>query len=328
MIVDPIYGSFELEPVLNDLLQSRPVQRLRGVHQGGASYLVNPKWCVTRYEHSVGVMLLVLRMGGSVEEQIAALLHDVSHTAFSHVTDFALRNKEEDYHEQIFKRVIEESEIPKILQNYGYTTEQIFSDFSKWTILEQPSPDLCADRIDYTLRDQYHYFHLNQDEIQTLLESLTVVDGLLCFRTIDAAEKFNSLYYQEVIDFFMDPLNAYGYWKLSIAIALGLKKKILEMNDLLKEDQEIWEILQQSRDPDVRQIMKQIHPHAEVVIDEKNYDFYTKNKIRLIDPMVLQNGEKVRASSISEEVEKLNQTAIERFNRGARIRVVSFNTAK
>jgi HD superfamily phosphohydrolase len=32
-------------------------------------------------------MLLVRRLGASLEEQIAALLHDVSHTAFSHVID-------------------------------------------------------------------------------------------------------------------------------------------------------------------------------------------------------------------------------------------------
>ncbi|WP_243298415.1 HD domain-containing protein [Bacillus litorisediminis] len=328
MIKDPIYGSFELEPVLTDLLQSRPVQRLRGVHQGGSSYLVNPKWNVTRYEHSVGVMLLVKRMGGSIEEQMAALLHDVSHTAFSHVSDFALRNLEEDYHEQIFRRVIEESEIPDILHNYGYTTEQIFNDFSKWTILEQPSPDLCADRIDYTIRDQFHYFDLNIEEIQKLLESLTVQNGLLCFKTLEAAERFTKLYYQEVIDFFMDPLNAYGNWKLSIAIRLGLRKKILKMDDLLKDDQGVWSILQQSKDPDMRQIMRQIHPNVDVVTDEKNYDYSIKNKPRLLDPMVVHNGITVRASAISKVVGKLNETAIERFKRGARIRVVSFYKAE
>ena len=326
MIVDPIYGSFELEPVLDGLLKSAPVQRLRSVHQGGASYLVNPEWNVTRYEHSVGVMLLVRQMGGSIEEQIAALLHDVSHTAFSHVSDFALGNKEQDYHEQIFQRVIEKSEIPTILQNYGYSLRQIFGDFSKWTILEQPSPDLCADRIDYTLRDQYHYFDLKKEEIQTLLESLTVHKGLLCFRTAEAAKKFTKLYYQEVIDFFMDPLNAYGYWKLSIAVALGLRKKILSMDDLLKKDEEVWEILQQSRDPDVRQIMKQIHPNVEVVIDEKNYDYSLKNKARLLDPMVVVNGETVRVSVLSEEVEELNEEVMEKFKKGTRIRVVSFHT--
>lgn len=42
---------------------------------------------LTRYEHSVGAMLLVRRAGGSVEAQAAGLLHDVAHTALSHVAD-------------------------------------------------------------------------------------------------------------------------------------------------------------------------------------------------------------------------------------------------
>lgn len=84
MLKDMLYGSVEVEPVLRDLVNSRLLQRLKGIHQAGAAYLVWPKWNVTRFEHSIGVMLLIRRLGGSLEEQAAGLLHDVSHTAFSH----------------------------------------------------------------------------------------------------------------------------------------------------------------------------------------------------------------------------------------------------
>ncbi len=40
-IIDSIYGEFELESVLIDLINCKAVQRLKGVHQGGTSYLVN-----------------------------------------------------------------------------------------------------------------------------------------------------------------------------------------------------------------------------------------------------------------------------------------------
>jgi len=49
----------------------------------------------TRFDHSVGVMLLIRKLGAGsspasalLKEQVAALLHDVSHTAFSHVIDY------------------------------------------------------------------------------------------------------------------------------------------------------------------------------------------------------------------------------------------------
>ncbi|MBT2713840.1 HD domain-containing protein [Pseudomonas sp. ISL-88] len=83
-IIDNIYDDYLIDDILEELIFSNPVQRLKGVYQGGASYFVNEKWNVTRYKHSIGVMLLIKKLGGSLEKQIAGLLHDVSHTAFSH----------------------------------------------------------------------------------------------------------------------------------------------------------------------------------------------------------------------------------------------------
>lgn len=58
-ISDVLYGEFKVDPVVEELIVSKSVQRLKGIHQTGASYLVNKEWNVTRFDHSVGVMLLV-----------------------------------------------------------------------------------------------------------------------------------------------------------------------------------------------------------------------------------------------------------------------------
>ena len=63
-ITDSIYGEFKVEPILEELIKTKEVQRLKGIHQGGASYLINIEWNVTRYEHSVGTMLFIRIMGG------------------------------------------------------------------------------------------------------------------------------------------------------------------------------------------------------------------------------------------------------------------------
>src|SRR5579872_5841205 len=89
VVHDDVYGTYNIhEPVLIDLLQSSAVTRLKGIHQGGSAYLVMKRRDNTRFEHSVGVMSLIRCLGGSLHEQIAGLLHDVSHTAFSHVVDY------------------------------------------------------------------------------------------------------------------------------------------------------------------------------------------------------------------------------------------------
>ncbi|SCC01334.1 A0A068N4F4 (Deoxyguanosinetriphosphate triphosphohydrolase) [Bacillus thuringiensis] len=59
VISDVIYGEFKVDQVVEELIVSNPVQRLKGIHQNGASYLLNENWNVTRFDHSVGVMLLV-----------------------------------------------------------------------------------------------------------------------------------------------------------------------------------------------------------------------------------------------------------------------------
>lgn len=74
-IKDDIYGDFEIEGVLEELINTKEFQRLKNIHQGGASYLVNPNCNVSRYEHSIGVMLLIRLLGGRIEEQIAGSLN-------------------------------------------------------------------------------------------------------------------------------------------------------------------------------------------------------------------------------------------------------------
>lgn len=323
LISDKLYGEFKIEKVLEELVLSTPVQRLKGVHQGGASYLVNEKWNVTRYEHSIGVMLLIRKLGGSLEEQIAGLLHDISHTAFSHVVDFVFDNKDEDYHEKIFASVIEESEIPTILKKYGYNSEDLLLDDSKWTLLEQPAPELCADRVDYTLRDMYEYGHITLHEVQSFINDLVVVDGKMYLQNLEKAEWFVKTYYKEVIDFFMDPLNVYGYHILAKLLKLSLDKEVINLNDFLKTDEELIKKIKLVKDKQIQDLLRKLHPKVIVVEDQTNYDFHLKNKVRLIDPSVYHGNKLTRASELSENVLEMNEKAYNRMIEGMYVTIIS-----
>lgn len=85
IVDDELYGQHTIsEPVLVELLRSPALVRLAGVNQHGISGLLNITPRVTRFEHSVGALLLVRIVGARIDEQVAALLHDVSHTASTH----------------------------------------------------------------------------------------------------------------------------------------------------------------------------------------------------------------------------------------------------
>ncbi|MDM5238009.1 HD domain-containing protein [Bacillus cereus] len=323
VISDVLYGEFEVGQVVEELILSKPVQRLKGIHQAGASYLMNEKWNVTRFDHSVGVMLLIKKLGGSVEEQIAGLLHDVSHTAFSHVVDYVFDNENESYHEEIFSSVVKNSEIPAILAKYGYNYEDILLDDSKWTLLERSAPELCADRVDYTLRDMYTYGYISLEEVRSFLEDVIEVDGKMVLQNIEIAEWFTETYYKEVIDFFMKPMNIYGNDMLAKTLKLALHKSFIHADDFLLEDDELIVKLQQCNDLEVEALLRKIHPNVEVKEDRNDYDLHQKNKVRLIDPPLLREGEVVPSSVVSEQIRQLSDIAYEKAVRGMYVKVIA-----
>lgn len=322
LINDLVYGEFTVEAVLEELINTKAIQRLKHIHQGGASYLVNPKWNVTRYEHSVGTMLFVKLMGGSIEEQIAGLLHDISHTAFSHVVDFALDNKEEDYHEKVFEKVIEESEIPTVIKKYGYDYKEIIEDESKWTILEKSAPALCGDRIDYTLRDMMSYDVISNEEVKEFIDNIKVVNGEVMITSIKSAEWFVDTYYKEVIGLFMNPLNVYAYDRLSKAIKIALDINEITFADLLKTDEEVFNILKNSKSEEVIRLTDELNYKVKVVENEEDYDIYQLNKLRTIDPSIFIDNCIYKACEKSNKVVSMKKDAIEKSEKGVYVKII------
>lgn len=318
-MTDPLYGTLEIEPVLAELIQSPLVSRLAHVHQGGSSYLVNPLWDLSRLDHSIGVMLFIRKFGGSLEEQIAGLLHDVSHTAFSHVVDYALDFKEEDYHEQIFEDFVKTSTIPAILEKYGYSFEGIFDDISKWKILEQEAPELCADRIDYTLQELYRHRKISLAEVEEFLQALVMVDGRLYLANIASAEWFVAQYYSEVIDYFYDPLNVYSYEILAEAMRIAFQQETITTADLRLTDAELLAKLNMNSDAREK-IQLLASPHLEE--NEADFTYHHKKKMRLINPSVLVDGRLISADELSENVREMNREAKIKSERGVYIKVI------
>jgi len=96
---DRIFGKISItEPVLIELIKSKPLQRLKAIDQSGYYEPWFPGTKHSRFEHSVGVCWLLKKYGAPIEEQIAGLIHDVSHTAFSHTSDYIFDTGSEREH--------------------------------------------------------------------------------------------------------------------------------------------------------------------------------------------------------------------------------------
>jgi HD superfamily phosphohydrolase len=63
--IDSVYGSTSFtDPMILELMQSDAMQRLRTVLQHGITAVLGITRPITRFEHSVGAMILVQRTGG------------------------------------------------------------------------------------------------------------------------------------------------------------------------------------------------------------------------------------------------------------------------
>ena len=168
---DRVYGRISVDDAgILDLIGCPTFQRLKGVMQAGPSSLAFPFKDVTRYEHSLGVFVLLRRLRAPRREQVAGLLHDISHTAFSHAVDFVFTSEEQDHHEHLKPLMLDRPDLARALAGLGYTPREFYDD-SIYPLLEQPIPWLCADRLDYFLRDGLACGVVRADFVQRVLGS-------------------------------------------------------------------------------------------------------------------------------------------------------------
>ena len=293
--VDTVYGSTSFtEPMILDLMQSDAIERLRSVLQHGITAVLGITQPITRFEHSVGAMILVQRAGGSVSEQAAALMHDVSHTAFSHVADFVFGGPH-SYHEAKRREWMAQSDIRAVLSRHGVDWTD-FLDDERFPLLEQPSPRLCADRVDYFLRDSLALGILTESQARELSGSLVVVAGRFAVRGLDAARLFGYKYIEADQTSWSDKTAILLYELTARALRTALDRSVIADTDLWGGDRQLWDKISQSRDAATAASVKLILRYQDFVVDESADESIPDQskpsvrlqpKIRTIDPDVV-----------------------------------------
>ena len=166
-IRDPIHVFIRMDGDERKVLDSRPFQRLRHVHQLATTYLVYPGATHRRFEHSLGVMDLAGRVfdvvtnPDNVSEAIksrlehisrpdacaywkriirmAALCHDIGHLPFSHAAEKELLPEGWD-HERLTRELISSREMEEIWKSV--TPPLRSEDIVKLAIGPQKADDL------------------------------------------------------------------------------------------------------------------------------------------------------------------------------------------
>ena len=289
--LDRIYGDFEIHsPALLDLLQTRALQRLRGVLQHGITGLIGITRPTSRFEHSLGVCWLVWHFGGTLDAQIAALLHDISHTAFSHVIDYVVDNHDhQSYHEDKKTWFVAQSDVPATLARHGIDLDMALHE-EAYPLLEQPAPRLCADRLDYFLRDGIDLGLATLAQVQAALAALVVADGRIVTADLAVARWLADTYIAADQKSWANFREVGVYEVTARAIKIALKSGAISEADFWLTDAELWRKLCDIRDADLQRQLALISPDTRFEWDEVSPTFRVSTKLRTIDPDVLIAG--------------------------------------
>ncbi|MFH0928024.1 MAG: HD domain-containing protein, partial [bacterium] len=253
------------------------------------------------FEHSVGVYLLLHQYGAPLEEQIAGLIHDVSHTAFSHIADYVLSNSGDrhDFQDSVFERFVKNSEIPAILQKHGFDLENILDD-SRHPLKENENPDICADRIDNCLRDALAFKELSDEDLTYLLGKLKVQGNRWFFADYASARKISDLFSKCNRIYWAGITTGVMHISFGEYLKRAIAQNYITREDLFLTDEEVLKKIEKYHKSD--ELLRLYFDRASNKVGYRNdpddYEVEVVTKSRVIDPWCLHEGVLQRVSEV------------------------------
>lgn len=219
-------------PLIKELLNHPAMRRLKYIDQHGAlTYFgPNPTPTFNRYDHSIGVFAVLQKKGRPFTEQVAGLLHDVSHTAFSHVADWLYQTtRSVVYQDTIHEAFLTETGIVKLLEKHNLTLTDVSFNLRAIPALKSPRPHLSADRIEYMLHTGIIFSKITPHEAREIFDSLIYDDACKAWYSTDqgAARQIAdlALFFSET--FWSSPQSCIANYLLAQLLAHALDKKLI-----------------------------------------------------------------------------------------------------
>ena len=193
-IRDSVYGDITINDFEIQIMDMPQFQRLRRIKQLGLINMIYPGATHTRFEHCVGTM----NLGSKVAEKLeldeyeieliraSALLHDIGHGPFSHVSEGVLSVP----HEELTKYVVTKTSMCDLLEEKFDVNKIVDIVNGKGHLGPIVSGELDVDRMDYLLRDSHNTgVSYGIIDYERIISNLTLEKGLtLNIKGVQAAE--------------------------------------------------------------------------------------------------------------------------------------------
>lgn len=242
----------------------------------------------SRYDHSVGVALIVWHFTKDKAQTIAGLLHDIATPVFAHTIDFLNGDHErQESTEDFTRKMIEESsEIQALLKQYEIELEAVV-DYHDYPIADNDSPKLSADRLEYSLGNMLNYGFCELHELERFYQDLMV--GIneeqeleLMFQHPEIAVQFNRKVI-ETSNVYIADEDRFAMQTLANLIKEAVERKFITKEDLYRTEPEVIEKI--TTDSFGKQQWEQYCNYSKIKKQESNqrmvlgYRFLLKNGI-------------------------------------------------
>ena len=234
---------------LQEFMETPQLKRLQNIGMNcGCEYTSFPRFRrlspYTRFDHSVGVAMIVWHFTQDPAQAVAGLLHDIATPVFAHVVDFMRGDymKQESTESGTAKMISTSNELQKILGRYGLTNEAV-CDYHIYPVADNETPRLSADRLEYTIGNSINYGISTPEELHSIYSELTVgknEDGQdeLVFSSLQTAEKFADIALQCSKIYVADE-DRYAMQMLSELLYSAIQQKVICEIDLYSTEPEV-----------------------------------------------------------------------------------------
>lgn len=311
---------------IEELEKCPELQRLKEVGQNCGNDYLNKKiqafsFNYSRYDHSVGVALIIWKFTQNVKMSLAGLFHDIATPTFAHVIDFLNNDAEKQTStENGTEAIIKNSkEIQALLEKYNLNTDDV-SNYALYPIADNKLPKLSADRLEYSMYMGVSRGIITMQEASQIFNDIIIKknefgEDEMCFKTVDLAKKFTKLALDNGM-FMSSGISNMSNQLLADILKIALDRCIITTEDFSNSsEEEIVKKLNTSTDEKMKKLWV-IYQDFDKVYEEQNfqqvsnkYEINVKVKHRYINPLCMQNDEPTRITSIDGEIAK----AIEDF---------------
>lgn len=205
----------------------------------------------SRLQHSIGTALITWHFTACREAALAALFHDIATPVFSHAVDFVHEDYlQQEYTEKDTAAILHhDEEIAALLAKDGIAVAQV-EDYRMYPVADNPSPQLAADRLEYTFGTMRYLLHVPLDKLKELYGALRTGvneqnETELVFADAGKALDFGR-YALACSKIYTSVEDRYGMERLAILLRRALAAGILAEADLMRREEDVIRTLKAS----------------------------------------------------------------------------------